>query len=167
VHDQVNFWYALFNKTTQGAPLVRPTSQKTILGPHTLIGQTTLTWHNATIPLWAYYAQGIAVLCTQENCPQGPRWIQYTGETLAVTTANIMDYSNYAMSQVWTSTVPLFMNRETFDTTESRQTGNFVDFLRDWGRQEVVTELCVKKFFLETTLFEAGWETESTTVSLS
>jgi hypothetical protein len=130
-------------------------------------GQEHTLVHVVFIGVRIYYAQGIAVLCTQENCPQGPRWIQYTGETFAVATANITDYSNYAMSQVWTSTVPLFMNRETFNTTESRQTGNFVEFLRDWGRQEVATELCVKKLFLETALFEEGWETESTTVSLS
>jgi CubicO group peptidase (beta-lactamase class C family) len=157
VDDQVSFWYALFNKTTKGAPLVTAASRDAILAPRTFIANSSIKWENASMPIWVYYTQGVVVICSDEDCPSGPRWIQYTGGTVTVMTANIMDYTNYAMSQVWTSTVVLMTDRETFEAAEKRQTGTIGEVVKNWANAQLdATHLCLLQMFSESP--PMGWD---------
>jgi CubicO group peptidase (beta-lactamase class C family) len=106
VDDQRTFWQTLFDQKTHGAPLLSsPQSQKDILSPWTFVNTGTLRYKNVSLPIWSYYTQGVVILCPAKDCPDGPRWIVYTGGTMSVLTANVMDCRYpFAMSQVWTST---------------------------------------------------------------
>ena len=117
--DYVTFWYSIFNKTTLGAPLVSEASQKAILKPWSKIGSRN-DWiypDGSKRSIWNYYTQGTTILCEAEHCPDGPRWIAYTGGTITVHTANVMDCQTYHMAQVWTSTLVGVTDRETFAAT--------------------------------------------------
>ena len=123
--DYATFWYSLFNKTTMGAPLLSAASVKAILSPWTLEAQINhWIFPNGTKgSLWQYYSQGTCILCEAKNCPEGPRWISYTGGTFAVSTANVLDYHTFEMAQVWTSTKVSMTDRETFQSIFNRQSG--------------------------------------------
>lgn len=148
VDDERRFWCALFNKTTHGSPLLTAgASQREILSPFSLVGQGSLPDHkNGSLPIWAYYGQGIGLICDEEKCPAGPRWTQYAGGTITCITANLMDYANYAMAQVWSSTVVMVTPRETFEAKQKSQTGSMIDLINEWGIRPTV-QLCANLLF--------------------
>jgi len=146
--DERMFWYALFNKTTKGYPLLATeASQRAILSPFSFVGRGSIPLdNNGTLPIWSYYGQGIGVICDEEKCPSGPRWIQYAGGTFTCITANFMDYTIYAMTQVWTSTLVMVMPRDTFEAKQKSQTGLVGEMINEWGIYPTV-QLCVNLLF--------------------
>ena len=136
--DEVLFWYSLFNKTTLGAPLLQSQeSQKDLLKPWTFIGTGEFHLDNQRIiEVWMYYTQGLMIVCLAPDCPNGPRWITYTGCTNTIRSANIMDYDNYAMSQVWTTTLVAMTDPKTYRYAMNRQSGRVYNIVKDWMVQE-------------------------------
>ena len=125
LQDEVTFYYALFNRTTKGAPLfTNATTQEAFLAPTTFMTDA--------IPgldgYFMYYGQGTAIVCSSEGCIDGPTWITYTGGTLTCFTSNVMDYKSYIMSQVWTSTVVLATTPDDFEAAKEMQSAALKDF---------------------------------------
>jgi len=129
VQDLATFWYAVFDRDTQGAPLfASPASQKALLHPWTLVGQGAIVFpnnNNTRQDVWQYYTQGTVILCFEPKCQnqQEPRFVLYEGGTVTVHTANILDLATRRMAQVWTSTLILSTDRSTYQETVDRQTG--------------------------------------------
>ena len=138
VHDEQLFWYTLFNRTSHGSsPLLSPESQWDILYPWTLIGNGEFQYPNGTVvAVGVYYGQGVLVICETEGCivngQPTPTWIQYTGATLTVRTANLLHYDSMKLAQMWTSTVVDRMDRKTFENTFHQQTGRLLDLVFEW-----------------------------------
>ena len=132
--DEINFWYSLFNRTSQGAPLLSdPASLQSILTAWSLVGQGSLFWNGKRYETWAYYTQGVSVLCSQKDClPDGPRWLVYEGGTITVGTANVMDLKYGAMAQMWISTLVAMPSREDFYHAIDSQTGIHLEFISEW-----------------------------------
>jgi CubicO group peptidase (beta-lactamase class C family) len=102
--DEGRFWRMLLNRSTGGAPLLsKPASQQSILAPWTFFGDVSLP--NGTF--YAYYSQGLLVICAAKGCPGGPSFVNYEGGTFATHTVNLYDYrlgKEGTLAQVWTST---------------------------------------------------------------
>ncbi|KAL7563020.1 hypothetical protein ACA910_013541 [Epithemia clementina (nom. ined.)] len=135
VQDQASFWYALFNLTSSGAPLLSsPTSQIDIMTPWTLMGKQGVTYPNGeTATLWIYYGQGIGLACDADECRNGIRWILYTGGTISVNTANLLDFETMKMVQVWTSSIISRTDRKSFQQVFDRQSGSALQVVEEWA----------------------------------
>jgi len=132
--DEVLFWHSLFNRTTFGAPLLQSAeSQKDLLKPWTFTGTGEFHLdHNRILKVWSYYTQGLGIVCLAPHCPHGPRWITYTGCTNTIRSANLMDYENYAMSQVWTTTLVAMTDPNSYHDAINHQTGRVYNVIKDW-----------------------------------
>ena len=152
VHDEQLFWYSLFNQTTQGAPLLlSPASLADILTAWTLINSANVEYPNGEVAtLWTYFGQGIVMICESLGCLVDgesrwapPKWIQYTGVTVTVQTANLLHYDTMKMVQVWTSTVVDRMDQSAFQDRLDQQTGTLLYVVAQWTDPDLNTPMAL------------------------
>lgn len=134
-----DLWRAVFNLTAKGAPLfANHSSQEAILTPHVFAQMFTVGGNRTA---FAYYTQGMGVLCFVAGCPGGPDYVNYLGGTFAAHTQNVMRMKDGAIAQVWTSCVQSLTTPQRLAEAQASSTGYAFQYAGAWsaGTPDVVS----------------------------
>jgi hypothetical protein len=123
---------APFQHTTTGGAqlLTNRSSQAALLTPYTYVEPYPIGGNETA---FAYYSQGMGLLCEQEGCPNGADFINHMGSALAAHTQNLLRTSDHTMVQVWMTSVQAVTTPAQLAELQEAGVGYAFDIAGTWS----------------------------------